>query len=223
MQMWSGAHPLHLVSQQLSQSFSLVMLYLIVWHAYRLTVIFPYTTVRKSTFYIVWSSGMCDTLNYHLFNVCCFTLNIRISRGLFFLQYWINQVIDTLTNLFAFHGTLLWVFVIKRKSDCCFFPSKWSTAHIGTLTLYLLSKASCSLFSLPMTAQGKPQSLGHLEVVVCESLPAMNKSNHLCWINKYLRLVSISELQNSVLARAIQKTAVLQKVIKKESKSSMLS
>lgn len=57
-------------------------------------------------------------------------------------------------------------FVIKQKLVWILpFPSKWSTA-IQQLTLCLASKASYSLFSLPMTAQGKPQSLGHLEVVV---------------------------------------------------------
>lgn len=164
---------------------------------------------------------MCDILNLSA-PVCCFTLNICTSRAFFFfLQYWINQVIDTLTNLFAFHGALLRVFVIKQKTVwLLLFPSKWSTAHIGTLTLYLLSKALCSLFSLPMTAQGKPQSLGHLEAVVCESLPATNKSNHLCWINKYLRLVSISELQNSLcLQRLYRKQLSFKRLLKRKAKA----
>lgn len=167
MQMWSGAHPLpHLLSQQPSQSF-LLALFIPNFLAH-LQACFPTLQVRKEPFTLFVPQAWVTHSFYQLFDICCSTLNIDISRALFFfLQYQINQVIDKLTNLFAFHGALLWFFVIKHKTVWILpFPSKWRTAHTGTLTLYLLSKASHSLFSLLMTAQGKPQSLGHLEVVV---------------------------------------------------------
>lgn len=164
--MGSGANLLHFVSQQLSQSFSLVMF--IPHFLTCLQASFHPLQLGKAPFTLFVPQACVTHSIYQLFNIRCFILNIGISRGLFFfLQYLINQVIDTLTNLFAFHGALLWFFAIKQKTLCMLlFPSKWSTAHIGTVTLYLLSKASCSLFSLPMTAQGKPQPPGHLEVVV---------------------------------------------------------
>lgn len=66
---------------------------------------------------------------YQLFNICCSTLNRHISRFYYFLQYQIHQVIDKLTNLLAFHGALLWFFVIKQKIVWILpFPSKWNTA-----------------------------------------------------------------------------------------------
>lgn len=57
-------------------------------------------------------------------------------------------------------------FVIKHKIVWILsFPSNGALPY-SSLTLYLTSKASYFLFSLPTTAQGKPQSLGHLEVGV---------------------------------------------------------